>query len=70
MFLLSSSCLGYIPAAYRTAFLAGLADEDVSLALHVSCGCLLFVSSAFDFVCVFVSGQLFVFILCHFCDPP
>ena len=61
---------GLYSAAYRTAFLAGPADEDVFLALHVSCGCLLFVSSAFSFVCVFVSGQLFVFILCFFCDPP
>ena len=41
-------------AAYRTAFLAGPADEGIFLALRVSCGCLLFVSD-FSFVCVFVS---------------
>ena len=41
-------------AAYRTAFLAGPADEGIFLALRVSCVCLLFVSD-FAFVCVFVS---------------
>ena len=39
----------YSPA-YRTAFLAGPADEGIFLALRVSCGCLLFV---FDFAFVY-----------------
>ena len=47
-------------AAYRTAFLAGPADEGILLALRVSCGCLLFVSD-FGFVCVFVSCQLYIY---------
>ena len=50
--------LAFLPelysAAYRTAFLAGPADEGIFLALRVSCGCLLLVSD-FSYVCVFVS---------------
>ena len=47
-------------AAYRTAFLASPADEDFFLALVVLCGCLLFVSSVYTFVCVLISC-LFIF---------
>ena len=56
------------PTAYRTAFLAKPADEDVFYALRVLGGCLLFVSFVFDFVCVFVSC-VFIFIIVFFLFP-
>ena len=59
---------GLYSAAYRTACIAQLFDEDVFLSLRVSCGCLLFASYVFAFVCVFVDF-LFIFILCLFCVP-
>ena len=59
----------FYSAAYRTPFLSWRVDEDVFLALRVLGGCLLNVSSVFDFVCVLVSCVLIFIILCVFCVP-
>ena len=59
----------FYSAAYRTPFLSWPVDEDVFLALRVLGGCLLIVSSVFDFVCVLVSCVFIFIILCVFCVP-
>ena len=59
----------FYSAAYRTPFLSWPVDEDVSPALHVLGGCLLLVSSVFDFVCVLVFFVFIFIILFVFCVP-
>ena len=59
----------FYSAAYSTPFLSWPVEEDVFLALRVLGGCLLIVSSVFDFVCVLVSCVFIFIILCVFCVP-
>ena len=59
---------GLYSVAYRTPFLSWPVN-DVFLALRVLGGCLLLVSSVFDFVCVLVSCVFIFIILCVFCVP-
>ena len=54
--------------AYRTPFLSWPVDY-VFLSLRVLGGCLLLVSSDFDFGCVLVSCVFIFIILCAFCVP-
>ena len=64
--------LAFLPelysAAYRTAFLAGPADEGIFLALRVSCGCFCLFLILLLFVFLFRVNYLFLFSL--LCDPP